>query len=147
MSKLNGKKRAVIKAHPASGKSPKITQAPREDGSIFFSFLRFDGQHKWSETQELPTQDVWEIGEKLKCFEQMQWKHLAADQQYHHSVPFYKLRKEAQEIAANMGIDDYEQIWSLRLTGKQRLWGVRDKGYFLAIWWDPDHCICPSIKS
>lgn len=146
MSKHNGKKNAVIKANPAGSKSPKIAKIPREDGAIVFSFLRFDGQCKWCETKDLTTHDVWEIGEKLKSFEQTQWKHLAADEERHHRVPFYKLCKEAQEVAEKLNIDDYEEIWSLRLTGKQRLWGVRDEQYFVVIWWDPDHLVYPTKK-
>ena len=139
-------KQAKVKINPAISKSPKIGKIPREDGAIVFSFLRFDGQHKWCESKDLTTHDFWEIGEKLKSFEQTQWKHLAADQEYHHSVPFYKISKEAQEIAEALGIDDYEQIWSIRLTGTQRLWGVRDEQYFIAIWWDPDHQVYKTKK-
>jgi len=140
------KKQPSIKVKPPISKTPKLGKIPREDGSIIFSFLKFDGQSKWCLAEKAHTHDFWEIGEKLKSFEQMQWKHLAADQENHHSVPFYKISNDAQKVAGDLKIDDYEEIWSLRLTGTQRLWGVRDEQYFIAIWWDPDHQIYPTKK-
>jgi hypothetical protein len=145
MSKRNKKPSVAI--HPTSNKSPRIGNIPREDGCIIFSFVRFDSQHHWCVEPDPKTHDVWELGEKLKSFEQTQWKHLAANQQNNHSVPFYKLVDEAQKVAQDMGIDDYGEIWSLRLTGKQRIWGVRDENFFITIWWDPHHQICPSLKT
>ncbi len=139
------KKRPIFKNEPSISKIPKIG-IPREDGSIIFSFLKFDCQSKWSITGKAPTHDFWEIGGKLKNFQQMQWKDLAANQENHHSVPIYKIRKDAQKVACDLKIDDYEDIWSLRLTGTQRLWGIKEGQYFMAIWWDPDHQIYPPKK-
>jgi hypothetical protein len=131
---------------PGAIKEPKFGKVPREDGSIVFSFLKFDSQNRWCITENVHTHNFWDIAEKLKSFEHMQWKHLAADQENHHSVPFYRIIKDAQKAATEMGIDDYEEIWSIRLTGTQRLWGIKDEQYFITIWWDPDHQVCPTQK-
>jgi hypothetical protein len=60
-------------------------------------------------------------------------------------IPTEKLSAAAQARLAQLELDDYE-IWELRLSGTQRIWGVRQSNIFYPIWWDPHHQICPSRK-
>ena len=52
---------------------------------------------------------------------------------------------EAQARLLEIELDDHE-IWELRLSGKTRIWGVRERNVFYVVWWDPDHTVCPSRK-
>ena len=38
------------------------------------------------------------------------------------------------------------ELVSLRLSGKQRIYGIQDRGVLLLLWWDPDHKIYPVKK-
>ena len=56
-----------------------------------------------------------------------------------------EMTKEAQKRAAELHLD-VDQLFSLRLTGKERLYGVLDEGIFSVIWYDSEHEIYPSSK-
>ncbi|MBE3069939.1 MAG: hypothetical protein IMZ55_05305 [Acidobacteria bacterium] len=51
---------------------------------------------------------------------------------------------EAQRRLVEIKVDDRDELLRLRFGGTQRLWGVRAGRFFLALWWDPQHTICPS---
>jgi len=38
-----------------------------------------------------------------------------------------------------------DALVSLRLSGKERVWGILQENALLLLWWDPGHEICPSI--
>ena len=42
--------------------------------------------------------------------------------------------------------DAYDEIFSLRLSGLERLIGVADKAVFRVIWYDPEHKFFPTTK-
>lgn len=39
--------------------------------------------------------------------------------------------------------DDFDEMFRFRLGNLERLWGVIRDGVFYAIWWDPNHQVCP----
>lgn len=53
--------------------------------------------------------------------------------------------KEAQKRAKELRLD-VDQLFSLRLTGEMRLYGIVDRGVFYALWLDKNHEIYPSSK-
>lgn len=48
----------------------------------------------------------------------------------------------AQQRLRDIELDDYDRLWELRLSGKQRIWGFRREHVFYPVWWDPDHTVC-----
>ena len=88
------------------------------------------------------------IQQKLRAFETMTldaiW--IKAKKQ-NHGVQLHKLSLVAQKRIKVLGYDaDLEQIYSLRLSNKERIWGIRECNVFQLLWWDPQHQVCPSIK-
>lgn len=86
--------------------------------------------------------------EKLTSFETMTWSEILvrAKKQNHH-VQTYTLCREAQQRLTELKLDDYDEICSLRISGKHRLYGILDEdGVFSIIWSDSEHEICPSQK-
>lgn len=141
-------------------KKPKWKQKPRvekkavvssvyerEDGKVIFSFQWFDGVSRWETGQNKNVHDFWEISEKLKSFEQKKWSYIAANSDRDHQIPFTDLKDFAQKAAIKKRLEQFDGIWSFHLSGIQRLWGVKAGDYFMVIWWDPEHLICPSIKN
>ncbi len=51
-------------------------------------------------------------------------------------------KKRLEEIEQ----DEIALFYSLRLSGKKRMWGIKDNNIFWILWWDPFHEICPSFK-
>lgn len=61
----------------------------------------------------------------------------------HHWSDVSKLSKEAQKRLEELKLDDHEALFSIRLNGKNRLWGIRENNYFQVLWFDFDHKVYP----
>ena len=84
-----------------------------------------------------------EILPKLKNYESMTWASITADKKRNHSVSVGNLIPDARKRLVELGIDE-DRLFRFRLTGQQRVWGIRDRDTFAILWWDPQHEICPS---
>lgn len=63
-----------------------------------------------------------------------------------HPVPVADLCKEAQDRLAAIEQDDLDDLMSFRVTGRRRVWCIRDRNIMHILWWDPNHEVCPSLK-
>lgn len=104
--------------------------------------LQREGPYGW----ETITSDVlWqEILPKLRNFETMTWASILGSN--NHEVRVQQLAPEAQKRLKVLKLDDVDQLVSLRLTGKQRVWGIKQHHVLRLLWWDPEHEVYPSVK-
>ena len=95
-----------------------------------------------------------EIISKLACFESMTWAEILIQaRKQNHSVEVWNLEKSARDRLKELGLADtqsedppkVEELISLHLCGKERIWGFLDGRVLHLLWWDPDHEVCPSI--
>jgi hypothetical protein len=63
-----------------------------------------------------------------------------------HFVEVTNIDGEAQRRLTAIGKDEQAQLFSLRITGEMRLWGVQDVAILRVLWWDPKHTVCPAPK-
>lgn len=90
-----------------------------------------------------------DILEKLASFEGMTWGEIQNASggrragTNHHFVYVSELHKEARKIAEKL---QHEELFSLRLTGKKRLYGSLSDGIFNVVWYDQEHEIYKSTK-
>jgi hypothetical protein len=90
-----------------------------------------------------------EVFPKLKDFESMSWNELEKQthgkegKSKHHSVSIYDLDPEAQKRLEILQLDDIDKLFSLRLTGKIRIWGIRVRSFLKILWFDFDHSVYP----
>jgi hypothetical protein len=141
-----GKVRKSDAIQPATGKTPRVPpefQGASDHLSPAWRFKRADSGWKCA-WKDLPHADVHGILQQLSSAEGMSW----AEHGRHgsHNVEIFKLAPEARGRLKQLRLDDLEALYSLRLTGKNRVWGVRDHHILRVMWWDPDHDICPSAK-
>jgi hypothetical protein len=66
--------------------------------------------------------------------------------QKNHCVDVKDIIQPAQARLSELNMDDHEQIYSLRLDGTQRIWGIRQQNYFRLLWFDFGHDLCPSLR-
>jgi len=66
--------------------------------------------------------------------------------QNHSSVSLDKLGKDALDRLRKIKQDDVEALVSLHLSGKERVWGIRQGEVLKVLWWDAEHLVCPSLK-
>jgi hypothetical protein len=93
-----------------------------------------------------------EIYPKLKDIETKKWFELEIEQfgkkgkSKHHWVHIRDIIKPARDRLKELYLDDVEELFSIRLTATQRVWGIRDYNYFKMLWFDFNHDICPSNR-
>ena len=91
---------------------------------------------------------------KIAEFERKTWSEIdnetygtrSGNKSKHHNINIERLSKDAQNRLKEIGYNDVNEIFSLRLDGKLRIFGFRKLNYLDIIWIDPSHEICPSTK-
>lgn len=68
------------------------------------------------------------------------------DKTRNHHVSVRDFIPEAQKRLAGIFNEEYQELYSLRLSGKERLWGIIEGGVFYIVWYDKHHEVCPSEK-
>jgi uncharacterized protein with von Willebrand factor type A (vWA) domain len=65
-----------------------------------------------------------------------------------HRVPTAQLSPPAQARLTEIGLDDVEHVFSFRLGGRERLWGIVLPESFACylLWWDPEHTVYPVAR-
>jgi len=101
-----------------------------------------DGTWGWEQINGLTLRD--DILSKMSNFETMEWSEIL--NRNNHAVPISEICPEAQKRLVRLQQDDVDEIISLHLTGKKRVWGIRDQNILKILWWDPHHTVCPSLK-
>lgn len=140
-------KRPKVASVPLDNKSSRIAHDPVNYNQLtpVWSIGIFDGDGPWGKGKiEIPSHLWDDIFEKLRNYESMTWGNILADKERNHSVPVSQLIKEAQSRLKDRKLDDVDELFRLRLNGKQRVWGIRDRHILKLLWWDPEHEICPS---
>lgn len=82
---------------------------------------------------------------KLQDYETMTWADVESGTGSHF-VSKTDCIKEARQRLDDLELDDIEELFSLRITGKRRAWGIRNVAVLHLLWWDPEHEVCPSRK-
>ena len=75
----------------------------------------------------------------------MTWGEILADGN-NHLMAISNLTKDAQDRLEEIGQLDIDQLVSLRVAGKPRVWGILEHSTLKILWWDPEHLVCPSLK-
>ena len=139
-------KQPKFAANPYPVKTPKVISAPpRFQGTILawrFNAADQSGPFAWSSIADGETYRT--VIEKLIGFETMSETDLGAAGC--HAIPLGRLSSEAQRRLTEIQLDDLDDLYSFRIKGKMRVFGVVRSNYVRVLWFDPDHKVCPSKK-
>ena len=85
------------------------------------------------------------LWEHLRELEKKHWYEiLVAGKKFNHNVEIGQLSPTAQSRLKELFNPlDFDELLSLRLTGKERIWEILDCGVVTLLWWDPKHEVCP----
>jgi len=127
---------------------PKQRPEQSNQEKIAWGFQLLDQGGSWG--VKAMNQD-WEIEilPKLRDFESMTWQEILSASggrtrgNNSHSITVNKLSEDAKKRLEEINLDDVDSLFSLRLTGKRRLYGIREGRVLKLIWYDPEHKICP----
>jgi len=137
---------------PKTGSIPKAIKRPHVDDSLIddrdniiswhIGSIDLDGAWAWNSIDEKTF--LLNILPKVRNFETMLWSEIL--NRNNHEIQVSQICKEAQKRLAEIRRDDIESLVSLRLSGKERILGIRYKNIFKVIWWDPNHLVYPIEK-
>lgn len=138
-------KRPKQKHTPRLQKQPKAIASPdpfKLPPSWQVSMMEMVDEFGWHRIDESKLEN---IRKKLGHFESMTWSEiLVQSSQQNHKVKIADLCKEARDRLEQTGLDDIDELISLRITARERVWGILDQAVLKVLWWDPDHAVCPS---
>lgn len=139
-------KQPRLRFHPEAAKTP-LTADPRDFLQCHprwrFSLLQLDGPYGWS---ALSLADAQELTGSLRQLERRKWSEIfVRSKKHNHSVTVDLLSPAARKELRRHQLDDRDELWSLRITGRQRVWGILEEDVFYLLWWDPEHRVCPSM--
>ena len=140
------KKKPKIGVHVEVNKKPKIQRFPDnapDDKHVHFRYRFFDDGLRLSDGSP---DCFYSIGSKLRSLATQGWGGIKANKDKHHSVAIGSLTKAAKDRLIALKYDDLDRLFSMRLSGTQRLWGIQVGNAFYVLWWDPCHRVCPSNK-
>lgn len=147
------KKVKLKQAQPKFEKTPRVfPNAKNETDSILahnpvWQVQKIDFDHNEWGWGNITREDFFEeVIKKLSDYETMLWGEIFQDKTRDHSIPFTKLSSEAQKRLRSLKMDDVDDVYRLRLTGKKRVYGILDRYIFKILWWDPQHTVCVSVK-
>lgn len=118
-----------------------------------WSFMQCDLEHeKWGILKNKKYLDS--MLRRFKVWEQGTWGEIftATSGRKHntqsHAIPIAELVKEVPQRLRELKIVDEDTLYSLAITGKQRVWGtmIIESGTFRLLWYDPQHEIYPVHK-
>lgn len=140
-----GPKTPVVAQEPSAGKKP-VALPPKEvaETHISWRFSKMDMTGEWS-WKKLDRATLEAVRLKLSEYEKKTWaesysKKGAGVKQ----VQTAGIVPAAEERLRRLQLDDAPGLWEFRLTGTQRVWGVRIGEVCYLIWWDPNHTVWPS---
>lgn len=143
-------KKAKIFGQPSGGKQAIIIESVQsQDEKIpSWRFNIWDDQFPKSCNK---SESIASIMDFLISLERMKWKEIKAASggktkgTNSHYLELKYLSKEAQNRANAIHLD-VDEVFSLRINGAHRIFGILEEGVFHIIWDDPEHEICKSNK-
>lgn len=137
-------KKPKTSVRPQAKKRPAA--APRVAGKrVRIDFRSFDAAMSWNDDSQKPECFRTTCG-KVREYCSRTWGEIEQDRKRDHAVEVSRLCKRAQERLVALKLDDLDVLHRFRFSGTERLWGLRIEHKFFALWWDPDHVVCPSRR-
>lgn len=125
-------------ATPVPGGNPESYYAKAP--SWRFSKADFDGE--WSPRAILREEAVFN---RLVSFERQTWGGIVTDKKNNHFIAPNQMIKAARKRIEELRYMEYaDSLFSVRVGGRERLWGILADGIFYVVWYDQNHEICPS---
>lgn len=145
MSRNDHKKIPKAFENPTESKTPKAGALPTDRLHPEFRAEQMDndGPWGWNEFDSSQSQ-MQELFQKIFEWQKLTWQDFRNNGS--HFVRRADLCSEAQKRLIQIKKDDLDQLFSLRLTGRKRIWGIKENNILWLLWWDPKHEVCPCVR-
>lgn len=143
MSTKSKQKKPFFGGTPEINRIPCAKDVPNNHLQPEFKACKMDMDGKWG-WSGFSSYHLREFLNKLFDCQKLTWQDLYYNGS--HRILVSQIVPEARKRLQNLLLDEWEELYSLRLAGKQRVWGLKEGRIFWLLWWDPEHEICPSLK-
>ena len=128
----------------SSKKQPIAIEQPKTymDKNPSWRFSKEDTSSKWTIFNDEIKDTLLPY---LKQIETQTWGQIFSDEKKNHYVPVSNFINEAKKRLEAMKIFE-DELFSLRIQGKIRLYGLIIEGIYYVLWYDNQHEIYPSKK-
>ena len=89
----------------------------------------------------------------LKNLESMTWREILTStagrnhNTRNHEMRCSQITKEAQDRLCELNLDEYDVLYSIACSGKERIWGIMEvDGVLHILWFDRNHEVYPVSK-
>ncbi len=143
MSGKNRHKTPKAFLFPVESKTPKAGIFPTDRSHPEFRAEQIDRAGPWG-WDHFDSSLIQEVFQKIFDCQKLTWQDLRNNGS--HFVDREGLCTDAQKRLIQLQKEDLDQLFSLRLTGRKRIWGIKEGNILWLLWWDPNHEVCPSHK-
>ena len=147
-------KRPKNRGPVASVAIPKVKKIPQSAdpiignaGPLSWKFRNTDNSGPFSWSNLVEPEKVTEVVGKLREFEGKNCNQMKEGGS--HPIPTDQLHKTARARLAEIKLDEFDELMSLRLTGANRVWAYwlpDQENIMRLLWWDPEHQVYPVEK-
>lgn len=138
------RKQPKLAHRPQPAKRPKAL-APMIHGQLLsWRLSECDRGGAWAWTKLSDPPRYKNVMEKLQEFERRNWDEITKSGS--HPIAVSRIERRAQNRLRKIHKDDVDELMSFRLTGRERVWCVKQLSVMKILWWDPDHEICPAPR-
>lgn len=142
--KTRANKRPTIAEQPTPKKHARSDDPVIEGLPLAWRFSACDKGGPWAWSSLDDASQYKRVMEQLHEFERMNWNAISG--QGSHEVERGRLAKKARDRLETIKRDDETHLMSFRVTGKNRVWCIRERNIMSVLWWDPNHSVCPALK-
>jgi len=134
-----------LRNRPDTAKEPRIGVSLEGATNPVWRFSHMDWDGPWCPSK-CKDSGIREVLARLANFESMSWQQIHSGTGSH-VVDVTGIIKEARDRIIHLKKEEWaDNLCSLRMCGKERLWGFLRSGIFHLLWWDPEHQVFPSKK-
>lgn len=92
-------------------------------------------------------EEIGNLRGRLSSFETMTWNEIfLLGKKQNHSIPVPELGCPRARKWMRENLPDQPELWTIRIGGAERIWGIFSEGAYQVIFWDPKHLIYPTNR-
>lgn len=142
---INSQKQPVVRAVFSREKRPvtavSVSKSEYDDHKASWRIgkIQLAEPYGW---RSLGVDEIVKIKSKLADLERCTWKEIfVRDARNNHKVICHELKCPHARKWMENNMPDQPYLWTIRVTAKERIWGIFSEGAYHIIFWDPDHLI------
>lgn len=154
------RKRPTFAEQVSELKNPKIIQhVPGKKTPVIAEAVSLYDEHKaaWRIGRiqlvdpygwhELDTAGIARIKDRLAALERNTWRDIfIRDADFNHKIEVSQLKCPIAKKWMAEHMKDQPYLWTIRVTAKERVWGILSESAYQIIFWDPNHLIWEILK-